>query len=206
MRFVPKLIKYWYIDLISPAIRFCIRHRVQPNLITTIGFLVTCCAAVAFATDNVQWAGAILLFSGTFDIIDGKVARATGRASKFGSFFDSTMDRLSDMIVFMGLLYYYMQTGRNEMVWVIMLAVIGSLMVSYARSKAEALGVDCSIGLFQRPERVVYLGFGAILGHVMLYFIIWFLAIASNLTVIQRIFHVYRVAHGVPLDEKDLQD
>lgn len=203
MRFVPKLIKYWYIDLISPLIRFCIRHRVQPNLLTTIGFFITICAAVAFARDNIQWAGAILLFSGTFDIIDGKVARATGMSSKFGSFFDSTMDRLSDAIVFLGLLYFYIQQGKSEMVWVVMLAVIGSLMVSYARSKAEALRIKCSVGLFQRPERVVYLGFGAVLGHVILYYVVWFLAIASNLTVIQRIFHVYSVAHGVPLDEGD---
>lgn len=203
MRFVPKLIKYWYIDLISPIIRFCIRRRVQPNLITTIGFVFSVGAALAFASDNVQWAGAILLFSGTFDIIDGKVARATGMSSKFGSFFDSTMDRLSDMIIFLGLLHMYLGKGHQEMIWVIMLAVIGSLMVSYARSKAEALGINCSVGLFQRPERVVYLGFGAILGHMTLYYVIWFLAIVSNLTVIQRIFHVYSVAHGVPLDKEE---
>ncbi len=201
MRFVPKLIKHWYIDLISPLIRFCIRHRLSPNLVTTIGFFFTGGAALAFAVDQVQWAGAILLFSGTFDIIDGKVARATGTSSKFGSFFDSTMDRLSDMVVFMGLLYLYLDTGRTEMVWVICAASIGSLMVSYCRSKAEALGVDCSVGLFQRPERVVYLGFGAILGHQMLYFVIWFLAFASILTMIQRILHVYRNSHGVPLDD-----
>ena len=203
MRFVPNLIKYWYIDLISPIIRFCIRHRVHPNLLTTIGFFITVAATVAFATDNVQWAGAILLFSGTFDIIDGKVARATGLESKFGSFFDSTMDRLSDMVIFLGLLYLYLYQKQMEMVWVIMLAIIGSLMVSYARSKAEALGIKCSVGLFQRPERVVYLGFGGILGHVVLYWVVWFLAVASNLTVIQRIIHVYLVARGVPLEEKD---
>ena len=160
MRFVPKLIKHWYIDLISPLIRFCIRHRVSPNLVTTVGFVFTAGAALAFAIDEVQWAGAIVLFSGTFDIIDGKVARAMGSSSKFGSFFDSTMDRLSDMVLFMGLLHLYLTSGRTEMVWVIFAAIIGSLMVSYCRSKAEALGVDCSVGLFQRPERVVYLGFG----------------------------------------------
>ncbi|MFC1544576.1 CDP-alcohol phosphatidyltransferase family protein [Gemmatimonadota bacterium] len=203
MRFVPKLIKHWYIDLISPLIRFCIRHRVSPNMVTTVGFLSTSGAALAFALDEVQWAGAILLFSGTFDIIDGKVARATGSSSKFGSFFDSTIDRLSDMVVFMGLLYLYLHSGQTEMVWVIFTAIIGSLMVSYCRSKAEALGVECSVGLFQRPERVVYLGFGAILGHLMLYIVIWFLAIASILTMIQRIIHVYKVAHGVSLENPE---
>ncbi|MBW7997542.1 MAG: CDP-alcohol phosphatidyltransferase family protein [Candidatus Glassbacteria bacterium] len=201
MRFTPKLIIHWYIDLISPLIRFCIRHRVSPNLVTTIGFFFTVGAALAFAIDEVQWAGAILLFSGTFDIIDGKVARATGSSSKFGSFFDSTMDRLSDMIVYMGLLYLYLDSARIEMVWVIFAAIIGSLMVSYCRSKAEALGITCSVGLFQRPERVVYLGFGAILGHLMLYIVIWFLAIVSNLTMIQRIVHVYKAGHGIPLED-----
>jgi CDP-diacylglycerol--glycerol-3-phosphate 3-phosphatidyltransferase len=203
MNFLPKLIKYWYIDLISPIIRFCVRHRVEPNLLTTIGFFIMVGAAVAFAKDHIQLAGAILLFSGTFDIIDGKVARATGLSSKFGSFFDSTMDRFSDAIVYLGLLYMYLKEGDEKMIWVIMLAVIGALMVSYTRSKAEALKIKCSVGMFQRPERIVYLGFGGILGHTVLYWVVWLLAIFSNLTVIQRIFHVYSIAHGVPLDKED---
>ncbi len=203
MKFLPKLIKYWYIDLISPVIRFCIRHRIEPNLLTSIGFGVTIAAAVAFAKDHVQLAGAILLFSGTFDILDGKVARATGLASKFGSFFDSTMDRFSDAVIYLGILHMYIVMGRTEMIWVVILSIVGALMVSYTRSKAEALGVKCSVGLFQRPERVVYLGFAGILGHTMLYWVVWLLAIFSNLTVIQRMFHVYSVAHGVPLEKQD---
>ncbi|MEA2062877.1 MAG: CDP-alcohol phosphatidyltransferase family protein [Gemmatimonadota bacterium] len=203
MRFLPKLIKYWYIDLISPLIRVCIRYRVEPNLITTVGFAITVGAAVCFARDHVQLAGAILLFSGTFDIIDGKVARATGLSSKFGDFFDSTMDRLSDVIVTLGLLYLYLKQGREEMIWVLMLFAIGSLMVSYIRSKAEALHIVCKVGIFQRPERVVYLGFAAMLGHVMLYYVLWALAIFTNITVIQRMFHVYTVAHGVPLENEE---
>ncbi len=203
MKFLPKLIKYWYIDLISPVIRFCIRHRVEPNLLTSIGFGITVASAVAFALDHVQLAGAILLFSGTFDILDGKVARATGLASKFGSFFDSTMDRFSDAIIYIGILHMYLKKGQTEMIWVVILSIIGALMVSYARSKAEALKIKCSVGLFQRPERIVYLGFAGILGHTMLYYVVWLLAIFSNLTVIQRMFHVYSVAHGVPLDDKE---
>ena len=119
MKFLPKLIKYWYIDLISPVIRFCIRHRVEPNLLTSIGFGITVASAVAFALDHVQLAGAILLFSGTFDILDGKVARATGLASKFGSFFDSTMDRFSDAIIYIGILHMYLKKGQTEMIWVV---------------------------------------------------------------------------------------
>ena len=89
------------------------------------------------------------------------------------------------------------------MIWVLMLIIIGSLMVSYTRSKAEALHINCHVGMFQRPERIVYLGFAGILGHWVLYFILWALAILTNLTVIQRMFHVYTVAHGVPLEDKD---
>ncbi len=202
MHFLPKLIKSWYIDLISPIIRFCIRHRVQPNLLTTIGFMISVAGAVAFAHDQVQLAGVILLLSGTFDIIDGKVARATGLTSKFGSFLDSTMDRFSDAILYIGLLYLYLQQGRTEMIWVLIAAIIGAMMVSYTRSKAEALQIKCKVGMFQRPERIVYLGFGGILGHTALYLVVWVLAIFANLTVIQRIFHVYSVAHGVPLEEE----
>ena len=203
MRFLPKLIIYWYVDLISPMIRFCIRHRIQPNLITVIGFATTVVAAVAFARGTMHLAGAIMLFSGTFDIIDGKVARATNRSSKFGSFFDSNMDRLSDAIVNLGLLYYYMVAGMNEMVWVLMIFTIGGMMVSYTRSKAEALNIDCKVGMFQRPERVVYLGFAGVLGPQVLYYVVWVLAIFTNLTFIQRMVHVYKVAHGVPLEEQD---
>lgn len=203
MPFLPKLIKYWYIDLISPLIRFCIRYRVEPNLLTSFGFGITVAAAVAFAWDHVQLAGAILLFGGTFDIIDGKVARATGLSSKFGSFFDSIMDRLSETIVMLGLLYLYLQRDQNEMIWVLMLLTIGSLMVSYTRAKAEALHIDCHVGMLQRPERVVCLGFAGMLGHWALYYMLWVLTIFTILTVIQRMFHVYAVAHGVPLEDKD---
>ena len=201
MRFVPQLIKFWYLDLISPLIRFCIRNRISPNILTMLGFVITVGAALAFALDAVMLAGVIILFSGTFDIIDGKVARATGSSSVFGSFIDSTLDRLSDAITFLGLLYLYTNSGHPEMVWVLMLTIIGTLMVSYTRSKAEALGIECKVGFFQRPERVVYLGFGAVLGHAALYYMVWFLAIASNLTVIQRIYHVYAELKKNPLVE-----
>ena len=123
---------------------------------------MTVTAGVLFHFDHVRWAGLFVLLGGIVDIFDGQVARASELASKFGSFYDSTLDRISEIVVFLGLLSLYNQYGRDLadvwMVYVIALAMGGSLMVSYTRAKAEALGLDCSVGLMQRAERVVLLG------------------------------------------------
>ncbi len=187
--------------IIDPMTRALIRWRIHPNTISTVGFLSTVGAGFLYHLDHVRWAGLLILVGGVLDIFDGRVARESGLASAFGSFYDSTMDRLSEIVVFLGLLSLYNQYGAELadvwMIYVIFLAMGGSLMVSYTRSRAEALGLDCSVGLMQRAERVVLLGggslfFGLMWDGLILKVILVILAVTSILTAFQRMIWVYR--------------
>ena len=181
-----------------------VRHRVHPNFITTVGFVVTLGAGLFYHQDHVRLAGLFVLLGGLLDIFDGRVARESGLASKFGSFYDSTLDRISEIVMFVGLasLYndYRVDLTDIAMIYVIMLAMGGSLMVSYTRAKAEALGVDCSVGLMQRAERIVLLGLASLWNGIVLSVAIIIVAILTNVTAIQRIVWVYKHGTGVPLD------
>ena len=196
--------------VIHPLISWLVGRRVHPNLLTTLGFVVTLLAAWAFSEHHVRWAGFLILFGGFFDILDGRVARLTGLGSKFGAFYDSTLDRISEIAVFLGILSLYndyrLELGDVGMIYLIMLAMAGSLMISYTRARAEALGIDCRVGLMPRAERVVLIGgaalfFGESSNGIVLKGVIVILAVLTNLTAFQRIIWVYRHARGVPLDE-----
>ena len=200
--------------LIDPIVRWMVRHGVHPNLLTTFGFVSVVGAGVLYHLDHVRWAGLLVLLGGMWDIFDGQVARVSGLASKFGSFYDSTLDRISEIVVFLGLLSLYNSYGRELadvwMVYALFLAMGGSLMVSYTRARAEGLGLDCKVGFMQRPERVVLLGlgslsFGLMWGGLVLKVVIVVVAAATNLTAIQRIVWVYRNAAGVPLPDPSLR-
>jgi len=195
--------------IIDPVVRWLIRLRIHPNAISTAGFVVTLAAGLFYHQDHVRTAGVLVLFGGVIDIFDGRVARESGLESKFGAFYDSTLDRLSEVVVFVGLASLY-NTFRADvedvaMVYVILMALGGSLMVSYTRAKAESLGLDCKVGLMQRAERVVLLGLGsAVFGlawdGLALDLIIIVVAVLTNLTAIQRIVWVYQHGKGVPLE------
>ena len=196
--------------IIDPLTEWLARERVHPNLLTTLGFIVTCSSGIAFHGHHVRSAGFLVLLGGFFDILDGRVARLSSLGSKFGAFYDSTLDRVSEIVVFLGLLSLYndyrLQLGDVGMIYLIMLAMAGSLMISYTRARAEALGLDCKVGLMPRAERVVLIGgaalfFGEAWGGLVLKGVIVVLAVLTNLTAFQRIVWVYRQAGGVPLDE-----
>ncbi|TVP55028.1 MAG: CDP-alcohol phosphatidyltransferase family protein [Gemmatimonadales bacterium] len=196
--------------IIEPVTRALVRWGVHPNALTSFGFLVTVFAGLLYHMDHVRWAGFFVLLGGLVDIFDGRVARESGLASKFGSFYDSTLDRMSEIVVFIGLISLYNQYGRELadawMIYVIALAMGGSVMVSYTRARAEALGLDCSVGFMQRAERVALLGggslfFGLMWDGLVLKVVLVILAITTVLTAIQRIVWVYLNAAGVPLDE-----
>ncbi len=201
--------------IINPVVGWFIRNRIHPNAITTVGFVATLAAGLLFHMDHVRTAGFFILLGGLLDIFDGQVARKSDLASKFGSFYDSTLDRLSEIVVYLGLLSLYNRYGAELadlwMVYVIALAMGGSLMVSYTRAKAEALGLDCSVGFMQRAERVVLLGggslfFGLMWSGLVLKVIIIVVALGTVLTALQRMIWVYRHATGVPLDEAPRPD
>ena len=196
--------------IIDPLTQGLARRRVHPNLLTTIGFAVTVASAFAFHEHQVRTAGFLVLLGGFFDILDGRVARLSDLGSKFGAFYDSTLDRISEIMVFMGILSLYndyrLELGDVGMIYAISLAMAGSLMISYTRARAEALGLDCKVGLMPRAERVVLIGlaslvFGESWDGLVLKIVIVVLAVLTNLTAVQRIVWVYRRASGVPLDE-----
>jgi CDP-diacylglycerol--glycerol-3-phosphate 3-phosphatidyltransferase len=136
--------------------------------------------------------GFAFLLASAFDALDGAVARATNSASPFGAFLDSVMDRYSESALFIGLLALFTSRQQFDMAVVSSVALVGSLLVSYARARAEGLGVDCEVGILQRPERVVLLGAGLIFADALLVPVIWLLAVVTNATVVQRIIHVWR--------------
>jgi CDP-diacylglycerol---glycerol-3-phosphate 3-phosphatidyltransferase len=196
--------------VLDPITNWLIARRIHPNVLTTIGFFVTVGAGLMFSEHHARTAGFLVLLGGVFDIFDGRVARLTGLGSKFGAFYDSTLDRISEIVVFLGLLSLYndyrLQLGDVGMIYMIMLAMAGSQMISYTRARAEALGIDCRVGLMPRAERVVLMGgsalfFGESHNGVVLKFVIVALAILTNLTAFQRIVWVYKNARGVPLDK-----
>ena len=200
--------------LINPVVHWMVRRRIHPNVITTLGFVSVVGAGFLYHLDHVRWAGLMVLLGGMWDIFDGQVARVSGMASKFGSFYDSTLDRISEIVVFLGLLSLYNSYGRELadvwMVYALFLAMGGSLMVSYTRARAEGLGLDCKVGLMQRPERVVLLGlgslsFGLMWGGLVLKIVIVLVAVMTNATALQRIWWVYRNAAGVPVPDPSLR-
>jgi len=177
------------------------RAGVNPNVVTTLGFLVTVSAGVAFFLGNVRMGGALILLGGVMDMVDGAIARAANLATKFGSFYDSTLDRASEVVVLLGVMSLYLGTGRNIgepwMVYLVVLALSGSLMVSYTRARAEGLGIDCKVGLMQRAERIILLGgstmiFGSWRHGIVLTCVIWAMAVLTNATAMYRIYWVYR--------------
>ncbi len=169
------------------------RFGITPNMLTFAGFLLNCIVAAIIASGRGQLGGVLLLFASAFDMLDGAVARSTGKTSKFGGFFDSTVDRYSEIIVYVGLLWYIL--GTEDWKWgamLVLLSATGAVMVSYARARAEAAGWKASVGILARPERVVVLSLGLIIDRPMWALII--LAIATNLTAVMRMAHVWRAA------------
>jgi phosphatidylglycerophosphate synthase len=186
---------------VEPMMAALTRWRVHPNTLSTIGFVITCSSGFFFHSHHVRTAGVLILLGGVFDLFDGTVARRTGLASPFGAFYDSTLDRLSEIAVYLGLLSLYndyrLELGDVGTIYAIMLAMAGSLMISYTRSRAEALGIKCTVGLMQRAERVILIGFAALLfgedsNGIVLKVVIYVLAVLTNFTVIQRIWWVWR--------------
>jgi len=169
-----------------------------PNMLTVVGLLLSLFVGLVIATGHVSIGGALLLFAGIFDMFDGALARVTGRASVFGAFFDSTLDRIAEAGIGLGLLWYY--AFHHDMVGatLLYLVIVGSLMISYARARAEGLNLECKVGLMARPERVIILSVGLMLGPVVTPWVLLLLAVSTWYTVVQRIVHVWRETEGVP--------
>lgn len=192
-------------DLVSPVSEWLIRRRVRPNTITSTSAIVVIGAGAAFGLDLPRLGAVWLLLSGLLDILDGQVARGGGMVSKFGAFFDSTLDRIGEAILFAGVAIYF-QTAPSQAVPVLgvvltLATLTGSFLVSYTRARAEGLDLECRVGLAQRPERILGLGaptllFGSGPHGILLLVIMFILAVLSWITVVQRVRHVYRSTNG----------
>lgn len=203
MNVIPQAVKDGFVRLTGPVVRALIRGGVTPNVITTVGALVVVGSAVAFGVGAIRWGGALLLASGVFDILDGQVAKQGGMSSTFGAFYDSSLDRVGESALFAGIALHFLRGGLlpTDVVWGVMLAIAAlasSLMVSYTRARAEGLGLDNKVGIAARAERIVVLGaptvlFGAGRDGKLLLWIVAVLALATTITVIQRIVHVARL-------------
>jgi CDP-diacylglycerol--glycerol-3-phosphate 3-phosphatidyltransferase len=197
-------IKAGYLRLIDPVAEFLVRRRVNPNSITTVGTLCSVAGGVIYATGHISIAGWVIGLTALFDVLDGTVARRTGRSTTFGAFYDSTLDRVADGVVLGGLTVFYATSPvhRNvPMLVVALLGIIGTFLVSYTRARAESLGVDAKVGIMQRPERVVLLSapqafFGLALGGWVLAAIVTLLSVTAWITAVQRILFVYRATTG----------
>lgn len=163
---------------------------VHPDAITALGLVIVAIAAYVASQGQFFWAGVIMLLGTPLDALDGAVARAMQRKGKFGALFDSTLDRYADGFIFVALAYYYAVWGDERVMLLSMAALLGSLMVSYVRARAEGLNVDCKVGLLTRMERIVILLAALLTGWVEIG--LWILAIGTHLTVIQRVWYVYR--------------
>jgi CDP-diacylglycerol---glycerol-3-phosphate 3-phosphatidyltransferase len=171
---------------------------IHPNTLTLIGVLINVAAAWALGTDRFLLAGVIMVVANIFDFIDGKVAHLTNTVSRFGAFWDSTLDRFSDIALFIGLIYLYASLRRTDYVMVAALALTFSIMTSYARARAESLIDKCKVGFMERPERIVLFMIGAFTDRMAA--VMWVICVLSIITVANRIHYTFLVlnARGVP--------
>ena len=175
------------------------RLRVDPNVLTYVGLGINIFATTLFAQGLFFWAGLVMVFGGAFDMLDGAVARVSGRVTRFGGFLDSVIDRYSDMLMLFGLLIWYARDDRLWYVGLTGMAIIGSVMISYTRARAESLIPRCKVGFLERAERVVLLILGALTDRMAV--VLWILAILTNWTAIQRIWFTSRELARIQREE-----
>jgi len=171
--------------------------RISPNYLTFFGLIINIIAATLFGyatAENQQrmflYAGLVIIGAGIFDMVDGRVARATGQVTQFGAFFDSVIDRYSDVALYFGLLVYYARAERFFYVVLTALVMTTSVMVSYTRARAESLIKQCKVGFMERPERIVLVILGALFN--LMAPVLWVIAVLGNITVIHRIWYTYQ--------------
>jgi CDP-diacylglycerol--glycerol-3-phosphate 3-phosphatidyltransferase len=182
-------------------IRVCVALRIHPNTLTLVGVLVNFAAAWALGMGRFVQAGVIMIVANIFDFIDGKVAHQLKLESRFGAFWDSTLDRFSDLALLTGLIFLYSKLGRSDYVMVAALTLIFSIMTSYARARAESLVEKCKVGFMERPERIVLFMIGAFTNRMAA--VLWVILVLSVLTVANRIYYTYLALNNLPMPSRD---
>jgi len=184
-------LRRWTRWLVEPVARALHRLGITPNELTVFGFLLNLVNAWLLAIGRLPLAGALILAFTALDAFDGTLARLSGQVTRFGAFLDSVLDRYAEAAIYFGLLVYFARSGGQVELYLTYVAVIGSLLVSYTRARAEGLGLRCHEGWFTRVERILVLSVGLMLGWIRP--VLWLLAILTNFTALQRMVHVYRL-------------
>ncbi len=178
----------------NAVIRLIVRglalSKIHPNVLTFLGLVINVGAAYLLAVGSFRWAGVVIIGAGLFDMVDGRVARETNRVTRFGGFFDSVLDRYSDLALLMGLLVWYGSINRPFYVVLTALVMAASVMISYTRARAENTIPTCKVGFMERPERVVLLILGALTDHMAP--VLWVIAVLGNLTVVHRMIFTWQ--------------
>lgn len=192
-------ILYFPLRLIIAAL---VRAKISPNLLTFVGFLINVAAGAAFAQGRLRLAGVIIICAAIFDFVDGQVARARNVVTKFGGFFDSVLDRFSDMALFLGMMILYSRLHHTDYVVLTGLAMMFAVMTSYTRARAESLIQSCKVGFMERAERIVLFMIGAFFNRMAA--VMWVIAVLSAITVVDRIYHTHRQLglDAVPASER----
>jgi len=199
MKLLPDWVQNVYLRLIDPVANWLVRRGVHPNTITVFGTLCTVAGGVIYGMGHISIGGWFLSITALFDVLDGTVARRSGRSSTFGAFLDSTLDRLADGFLLGGLAVFYATSTENGSIPLMitaLLGLIGAFMTSYTRARAESLGIDAKVGILQRPERIVLLSapqalFGLVFDGWVLAIITVILTVTAWITVVQRVAFVY---------------
>jgi len=175
----------------DPLAGLLLRAHLRPNHLTIFGLGASFLAALTFAAGRLRWAGSLLILAGLFDFFDGSLARLSGQATAFGAFLDSVIDRYSDLLILLGILFFFIREGRTGEILLTMASLVGTIMVSYTKARAQTVGVACEVGLMERPERLLCL-IGGALFHLLTP-ALWVLAVLANVTALQRILVTRRL-------------
>ncbi len=192
---VPRWLQNWARGLAEGIVAPLARMGVTPNTVTVSGFAFNIITAAVLATGHLTTGGALLFLSGMFDMLDGALARVAGRQTDFGAFLDSLLDRYGEATILLALIYVFTSRGQTGPVLLVYAVAVGSILISYARARAEGLGVECKVGIAPRPERILILGLGLLFNHYTTIAALVVLAVLTHITAMQRLYHVWRVMH-----------
>ncbi|HWE00134.1 MAG TPA: CDP-alcohol phosphatidyltransferase family protein, partial [Bryobacteraceae bacterium] len=187
---VTRVIGRFFGVFINALVNVLALSRINPNVLTFLGLVVNIWAAFLFAAGKFRWGAVVVIFAGLFDMVDGRVARETNQVTRFGGFFDSVLDRYSDLAVLAGMLVYYASIDRFFYVVLTAIAMMGTALVSYARARAENMIPRCKVGFMERPERVVLVIIGGLFNRMAQ--VLWVIAVLANITVISRMMYTWQ--------------
>ena len=192
-------VRTWDKRFLAPIATALGRAGLTPNMLTLMGLALVLVTAVVLALGYTTWGGVLFLLAGAFDALDGTLARLTNRKTRFGAFLDSTCDRYADAAILFGVMVPFLRAGQQTEVILAFVAIIGSVLISYTRARAEGLGLECKVGLLTRLERFLIIAVALILGSfmpVVVTLALWLLAVLTNLTALQRVIYIWRVTRG----------